>query len=270
MAQFSRKTVLSATDTLATTGHAEIDRFALEHAIEDRAGGFSRRNRANAIAQYLLSDPDRIGHDGRNLIDAVVEDLVGREIRDWSAGGVFNYDLFQQRCPDLNRALERDGFTLQDGHLQRALPDNLQLPQAQDEVHALLQRFNFHVARGHLDQAINAHARGEWAGANAQLRAFAENLFDEIAGVLDRGAGLVPARGEQRRRWLSEIQPPFLVPELNEWLGPGTGFIQGFYRRLHPQGAHPGLSDEDDSTYRLHLVLLTARLFLRRLRDRVQ
>ena len=35
-------------------------------------------------------------------------------------------------------------------------------------------------------------------------------------------------------------------------------------RRLHPQGADPGLSDEDDSTVRLHLVLLVGRQLLRR------
>jgi len=35
------------------------------------------------------------------------------------------------------------------------------------------------------------------------------------------------------------------------------------YRRLHHHGAHPSLSDENDSTFRLHLVLLVARLLLR-------
>lgn len=34
---------------------------------------------------------------------------------------------------------------------------------------------------------------------------------------------------------------------------------------LHTEGAHPGLSDEDHSTFRLHIVLVTARIFLRRL-----
>jgi hypothetical protein len=32
----------------------------------------------------------------------------------------------------------------------------------------------------------------------------------------------------------------------------------------HPQGAHPGLSDEEDCTFRLHVVLLTGRLLLTR------
>jgi hypothetical protein len=34
---------------------------------------------------------------------------------------------------------------------------------------------------------------------------------------------------------------------------------------LHTHGSHSGLSDEDHSTFRLHLVRVTARTFLRRL-----
>ena len=35
---------------------------------------------------------------------------------------------------------------------------------------------------------------------------------------------------------------------------------------LHTDGSHPGLSDEEHSTFRLHIVLVTAPTFLRRLR----
>lgn len=51
---------------------------------------------------------------------------------------------------------------------------------------------------------------------------------------------------------------------LNEWDFQGGGFMESFFRRLHPQAADPGLSDEDDSTVRLHLVLLVGRQLLRR------
>jgi hypothetical protein len=40
-----------------------------------------------------------------------------------------------------------------------------------------------------------------------------------------------------------------------------TGFNEGFFRRVQPAGAHPGLSDEGDSTFRLHPVLLVFRTF---------
>jgi hypothetical protein len=42
----------------------------------------------------------------------------------------------------------------------------------------------------------------------------------------------------------------------------GTDWSGG---RLHTEGSHPGLSDEDHSTFRLRVVLVMARTFLRRL-----
>ena len=37
---------------------------------------------------------------------------------------------------------------------------------------------------------------------------------------------------------------------------------------LHTDGSHPGLSDDDHSTVRLHLALITGRALLRRLSNR--
>jgi hypothetical protein len=97
-----------------------------------------------------------------------------------------------------------------------------------------------------------------------QFRPFIEGLFDEIAAHLAAGEAL-PEKNEDRRKWLANRQPPFFLADLNEWNGQGTGFMQSFFRRLHPAGAHPGISDEEDSTFRLHLVLLVARVVLRRI-----
>jgi len=122
---------------------------------------------------------------------------------------------------------------------------------------------------GHFDQAIAAHSRGDWAAANAQFRPFVEGLLDEIAERLAGGTGALPEQGHARRQWLAQLDPPFFIGTLNEWTGDGRGFVEAFYCRLHPQGAYPGLSDEDDSTFRLHLILLVARLLLRRLAQRI-
>lgn len=174
-------------------------------------------------------------------------------------------------CLGPSGILRTDFAQYKPSHLRRTLPQELGLPQADDEVHALLEQYHLDVPLGHLNQAIAAHARGDWAAANAQLRAFIESLFDGIADRLGaRLAVVVPAAGNQRRIWLAQLNPPFFSLELNEWTGQGTGFLEAFFRRLHPQGAHPGLSDEEDSTFRLHLVLLTGRALLKRLETRLR
>lgn len=266
MPQFTRATILAATRSMAEWGHAAIDGFALEHSLEIVAVGYSRANKINALSTYLLRNPDLLDEEGRNLNDAVVSALVAKAIEICQRGYPLEFDpeAFQQQYPALQSCLERNGFTVQDGTLRRALPELLDLPKADDEVHTLLDHYGFTISKGHLDQGIAAHARGDWAAANAQFRPAIETLFDAIAEHLAGGAQL-PAAGNQRRIWLAKRNPPFLLGDLNEWADDGSGFIQAFFRRLHPAGAHPGLSDEEDSTFRLHTVLLVARLLLRRI-----
>jgi hypothetical protein len=85
------------------------------------------------------------------------------------------------------RGLARDGYVVAfDGEgtrpsLHAALPEELGLPAVDDEVHVLLKHFGFSEPLGHLGQGIEAHARGDWAAANAQFRTFLEGLFDAIA-----------------------------------------------------------------------------------------
>jgi hypothetical protein len=143
------------------------------------------------------------------------------------------------------------------------LPEALRLPQTDDEVHELLKGLRFTTPLGHLDQAIEAHTRGDWAAANGQLRTFLESLFDDIArNVRPQEAGF-RATSENRRALLAEVG--FLAADRNEWTSDGKNYINGLLKMLHTEGSHPGLSDEDHCTFRLHVVLVTARTFLRRL-----
>ena len=130
-------------------------------------------------------------------------------------------------------------------------------------MHQLLKSFGFTTPLGHLDQAIEAHTRGDWAACNSQLRTFLESLFDDIArNARPQEAGQRP-NSENRRALLAEIG--FLATDRNEWTQDGKNYVNGLFKMLHTEGSHPGLSDEDHSTFRLHVVLVTAQTFLRRL-----
>ena len=161
-----------------------------------------------------------------------------------------------------HHSLRRDGFTIIDGALRRTLSVSLKLPEAENEIIRLLNKHGFAVAKGHLDQAFTAHTNGHWASANSQIRSFLEGLLDAIAERIDPSAAALPS-GQSRRTKLAEHN--FLSRELNEWSDQGFGFINGLVKRLHPHGSHPGLSDEDDSTFRRYTVLLTTRSLLVRL-----
>ena len=167
--------------------------------------------------------------------------------------------------------MARDGYTLSDdGSLLRDLPLIADLPEANDELFSLLDEINLPVAKGHLDQAINNHAAGNWAAANSQLRTFLENIFNELSIRLDTTKGTDPSlSSENRRSRLAAITPPFLLEFLGEWSDDGKNFVNGVFKRLHPAGSHPGLSDEEDCTFRLHMNLIIGRHYLRRFKNRL-
>lgn len=237
--------------------HGDFEDLVLRWGIDKldvRSGAVHQRCRD--LFRYLRDNP-QAEYDGRLVSDLVVEEAAKRvSTRD-------------SNCERFVRALHRAGFTIDNGELRRTLPEALELPAADDEVHLLLNRYSLSTPLGHLDQAIAAHTRGDWAAANSQSRSFLESLLDEIAYFLVPSAPRGQNQGEARREALANIQPPFLSAELNEWGCQGKNLVNGVFKRLHPQGAHPGLSDDEDSTFRLHLVLLVGRLFLRRL-DRLR
>ena len=70
--------------------------------------------------------------------------------------------------------------------LRRMLPLNVPLMvnrAAQSELIAMLVDHGFAVSKGHLDQAIAAFSRGDWAAANSQLRTLFEDCLNEKTRV---------------------------------------------------------------------------------------
>jgi hypothetical protein len=191
------------------------------------------------------------GSDNELLWDFLVETAVG-----FLPSTEPEYPELQQpltlppKAAAFLRALERDTFTVSGGILRRTLPIDIGLPATQSEVDRLLVKHGFAVPKGQLEQAIDAHPRGNWAGANGQFRPFLEGLLDGIT------ARLVPSESKPLRG-LAAIG--FLRRDLHE-----RDFMDGLIKRLHPEGPHPGLSGNEDSTFRFHMVLLTARLLLTR------
>ncbi len=156
MPQFTRRTILAATDLIANWGHTEIDRLLLGYRLERAVAGSSRADKANALAKYLIANPDAQSEYGENLSDAIVEALVRKSIGESMDGypAAFSFGLFTQRFAPLQRGLERDGFTVETGDLRRTLPQVLDLPRADDEVHGRLDMYGFVVAKGHLDHEL--------------------------------------------------------------------------------------------------------------------
>jgi hypothetical protein len=261
--RFSRRTILSAIGVLDQLTQAKLTRFLLELGPDysSLVGGesISVSRRLNNLMELLDQEPDRLLEGGNPLRDIIIEKAA--KLLPPAESDV----LWRDPLPlgpaqeGFLRALHLDGYVVTDNALRPALPADLELPAAEDETTRLLKKHGLSTPEGHLTQALDALGRGKWASANAQLRTFFDALLDKIAVKLDGSAASLPS-GQARRSKLASLG--FLSRDLNEWHDNGLGFINGLVKRLHPQGAHPGLSDEKDSVFRLHIVLLAARQIL--------
>lgn len=262
---FSRPTIVAATELLDQHSQASLNRAVIRLGLESEVTlntDVSVGKKCALIAKAIVEHPERLleSVDGPvTLGEAVVREAVL----------LARPDSADDAHAKFLRGLARDGFVrvpASPGHnasIRAALPAEIDLPATDDEVHHLLRHFGFTTPLGHLDQAIDAHTRGDWAACNAQLRSFMEGLLDDIARKIRPQDALALPTSENRRQLLATAQ--FLDTSRGEWSNDGKDYVHGLFKMLHTQGSHPGLSDQDHSTFRLHVVLVTAGMFLRRL-----
>lgn len=250
---FSRSTVIKIVKSLNIKTHNEVEEIAIEYELEEVISGQYIKEKETSISRYLIENPHLIGPNGANLQYEILELAVKNHNKR------FRLKPFKDEYPDLINALKKDGYKIEGHNVRQILPSQIPLVSQENELEILLDTHNFNVAKGHYEQAIAAHGRSDWAAANAQLRTFIEELFNELQSKLCPGD--YPSLLQKKQ---ALTKHGFFLTQYNEFLSNGTGFVEGFWKRLHPTGSHPGLSEESDSTFRLHMVILVAHYFLTR------
>ena len=259
---FSRVTLVAAAEVLGVHSQATFDQMVIRLELESEISADTKTSipkKCALLARIVTQRSEKVVETLEGLVplaDAVVREAVAvtRQENRWDP-----QDRFLQ-------ALAKDGYSLTwnsngRAQLRTALPIQLGA-DIDDELHELIKKHRFDTACGHLDQALDAHMRCNWAAANAQLRTFMETLLDDVANTL-RPTEAATLTSENRRALLGRIG--FFSKERNEWTGDGKNYVNGLFKMLHTEGSHTGLSDVEHCTFRLHVVLVTARTFLRRL-----
>lgn len=287
--EFNRMTIVAAAEVVSSfKSHSDMEILEVQWDIADEASSSSKAGRTANWAKIAidrmaalapkLSREEVLTDDGYvSLARAIVETAIKapparRESDEWRkflAG--LRLDGFELVKDDAGSGT---GFSFSSPgrplRLMRMLPEDvpgLDVRDAKNEVVALLDKHRFAVAKGHLERAMSAFQRGEWSGANGELRNFYEGYLNEIAERL----GSHGADSKAHRDFLGGgVSPAFLFQDYNEWHqnNQKPQFVQGLMSRMHPHGGHPGLSEEEDATFRMQISLITARLFLRRFDQR--
>ena len=177
---FTRPTIVAAVEFLGEMlTQAKFDQLAVRLGLDDeipQGPAKSVTAKSSVLARIVNQRATQIVStlDGPlTLAEAAVREAVGATLQHHAKT---EQDRFL-------RGLALDGYVVSWDDdmrmplLRTALPCEVNLPAADDEVHQLLKQFGFVVPLGHLDQAIDAHTRGDWAAANSQTRTFLEGLL---------------------------------------------------------------------------------------------
>ncbi|MEX5514952.1 hypothetical protein [Pseudophaeobacter sp. 1A09344] len=284
MSEFNRMTIVAATEVISNfKSHSDMAILEVQWGIKKYVSSTSKSARVASWAQVATEvNPQVMSEAGlialeRALVEVAIQAPSSvKQSTDWRkfiAGLRFDgFEVVDEQVPNSNGTASIFDDTpamIAVCQLRRMLPmgiPGLDFREAESEIVALLDCNGFSVAKGHLNQALSAFQRGEWSSANGELRNFYESYLNEIAdGLGYAGSG----NSKARRDFLGAgVNPPFLLEDYNEWDPQKTQFVQGLMSRMHPHGGHPGLSEEEDATFRLQISLITARLFLRRFNQR--
>ncbi len=275
MSEFNRMTIVAAAGVLSEFhSHSSLDGLDVQWGIAGRYSTSSKSARIAGLAKIAIEEEMEVMTEAgmTSLPRAVVEEaLKAPEVKtksgDWLkllAG--LRFDGFEVRQTETEGDPFENHFQAPTRELVRMLPEDIpgaDFREAESEVFQLLDRHGFAVSKGHLKLALSEFQRGNWSPANGELRKFFEDYLNEIASALGYIGG---GDSKQKRDFLGKLDPPFLLTEYNEWNenNQKPQYIQGLMSRMHPHGGHPGLSEEEDATFRLQITLVTARLMLRR------
>ena len=279
MSEFNQITIVAAAEVIADfNSHSDMEVLEVQWGITGQCNGSSKAARVASLANIAIQEQievmteDGLASLSRALVEAAIgapeHKKAGQSWKKLLAGLRFDgFELVETESEIESDALWQSERTEKSLKLVRMLPSNvpeLDFREAEDEISLLMDQHGFIVAKGHLQQAISAFSRGEWSSANGELRNFFESYLNEVADRLGYAGN---ADSKAKRDFLgSGLEPPFLIADYNEWHANNQKpqYIQGLMSRMHPHGGHPGLSEEEDATFRLQITLITARLLLRR------
>lgn len=230
----------TATQMDAVFLKADVDRWEPEYAT-------NKLDRTIKLLKSLRVDNSKEANAGALELARLMLAVGKADASSWSRRAPTSW------WEPLRDAVAADGweFDENDDRLVPTVPA-VRVPEEITWIETDLARRGWTTAVGHYRQAIEAFASGNWASANSQLRAFFEDLV--------RNAGGVPPGGGTRH-----VQRAFDALEAAGKLVTGEQqFGKDLWSLLHANGSHPGLSDQDESRFRLLALTGYARYLLSR------
>lgn len=185
---------------------------------------------------------------------SILSDIVTETLKD------FYHPDFLTDNPELVRGLAQDGFTLnEEGELIPIISPTVEPKKEEGLVETLLDKYGLAVAKNHLKQAYDNYIEGNWEASNACLRAFLQDVFDNIALKLWSEEATKKEAGGSRRKLLQEKG---FIEDATE-----GKLVSSFFSFASYEGSHPGISDEPDCRMRRYMAVALSSYYLEKLRS---
>jgi hypothetical protein len=224
------------------------------------------------ITNFLIENKGIKDNYGNEIVTLIVEEKVSELAEEY----LWKFDKRTKEFeafPNLYRFLRLDGYDIdfKNKKLIRSLPEDVAVQEKEDYILKTLEQYGFATSKEHYNQAKSSYTKNNLAAMNSQLRPFTESFFMEMASYIKNAEtsnvniqNINPVDATSSMQVLAKCTHPVLDIALNEWTGDGKGYIQAFWKRLHPQGSHPGIPDIDEAVYRFQLVLINMSYILQR------
>jgi hypothetical protein len=271
---FSKQVIVDIVKTLPSY-HNTLDMYLIQFDLDDKISfntGDSIETKKLKIVKYLIVNQD-VKDSFQNLIVLnIVKDRI-TFLMDRSYGDFDRRNKEFSTYPNLYKYLRYDGFDIdiRNSKLVRTLPQDINVSEKEDNIRCILNKYNFSTTIGHYDQAKGSYLSDNYAAVNSQIRPYVESLFMEMANYIKsiestnlNIASITPSNAVGGMQILVKCNKPIFDVDLNEWDGQSKGFIEAFWKRLHPQGSHPGLPTIDEAVFRFQLVILVTSNIINR------
>lgn len=272
---FSKQLLVDIVNMFPGT-HATLEKYLIKVDLDDKinfSGADSIETKKVKILKYLIENQGIKDSFKNDIVTNIVDDRIKTVLLD-TYGSTFDHEKQEfSKYPKLYKYLRFDGYDIDfdKNTLVRSLTEDIDATNKEDNIMNLLNRYNFNITKGHYEQAKASYLGGNYAALNGQLRTYTESLFMEMAKFIkiventnDDISNINPCNATTAMQILAKCSKPVLAGSLNEWDGQNTGYIQGFWRRLHPEGCHPGLPNIDEVLFRFQLVILNTNNLINR------
>lgn len=276
---FSKQLILKAVEFLPQASHNALEDEIIKLDLEGRTIKYngSIHDKKRAIQTYLLSNPLAVDNHGDSIILRMMNSVVKKMLINVERGlDEFNEETFEFKSDkNFYRYLRLDGYDIdfENACIIEDLANYTQIAEKDDEIMKMMKKYNFNTSIGHYEQAKGSYIGGNYAALNGQLRTFVEGIFQDMASYIkfcepsnSNIQSINDIDAQNAMIVFAKCFKPILEINLNEWSGDGTtnSYFSAFWKRLHPEGSHPGLPNFSEAIYRFQLVVLNIELVIQR------